>query len=211
MANLRFGAVEEAFKKRPLEVAAPTERPGEFYGKYVFNRTKMYKYLPVDIYNKLVDVMDNGIRLDRSIADAVAEGMKRWAEEHGATHYTHWFQPLTEGTAEKHDAFIEHDGKGGCSKSSQVNCSYSKNLMQVHSLMAAFVTPLKQEDTLHGTQQVLYSSLTIHSVSLPSLYPIQVKHLIIKLHFLSLFVQLTLLQQEFAITLTLKSSRFTPT
>ena len=113
MANLRFGAVEEAFKKRPLEVAAPTERPGEFYGKYVFNRTKMYKYLPVDIYNKLVDVMDNGIRLDRSIADAVAEGMKRWAEEHGATHYTHWFQPLTEGTAEKHDAFIEHDGKGG--------------------------------------------------------------------------------------------------
>ena len=207
MANLRFGAVEEAFKKRPLEVAAPTERPGEFYGKYVFNRTKMYKYLPVDIYNKLVDVMDNGIRLDRSIADAVAEGMKRWAEEYGATHYTHWFQPLTEGTAEKHDAFIEHDGKGGMLE------EFSGKLLvqQVHSLMAAFVTPLKQEDTLHGTQQVLYSSLTIHSVSLPSLYPIQVKHLIIKPHFLSLFVQLTLLQQEFAITLTLKSSRFTPT
>ena len=60
--------------------------------------------------------MDNGIRLDRSIADAVAEGMKQWAEEHGATHYTHWFQPLTEGTAEKHDAFIEHDGKGGIAR-----------------------------------------------------------------------------------------------
>ena len=113
MANLRFEAVEEAFRKRPLEVSTPKERPGEFYGKYVFNRTKMYKYLPVDIYQKLVDVIDNGARLDRSIADAVAQGMKKWAEENGATHYTHWFQPLTEGTAEKHDAFVEHDGKGG--------------------------------------------------------------------------------------------------
>lgn len=113
MANLRFGAIEEAFKKRPLEVNTPKERPEEFYGKYVFNRARMYKYLPVDVYQKLVDVIDNGARLDRSIADAVAQGMKKWAEEHGATHYTHWFQPLTEGTAEKHDAFVEHDGKGG--------------------------------------------------------------------------------------------------
>ena len=113
MANLRFGAVEEAFKKRPLEVKTPTERPEHFYGKYVFNRARMYKYLPVDVYQKLIDVIDNGTRLDRSIADAVAQGMKKWAEEHGATHYTHWFQPLTEGTAEKHDAFVEHDGKGG--------------------------------------------------------------------------------------------------
>ena len=73
----------------------------------------MYKYLPRDVYEQLVDVMDNGTRLDRSIADAVAKGMKQWAVENGVTHYTHWFQPLTEGTAEKHDAFIEHDGKGG--------------------------------------------------------------------------------------------------
>ena len=113
MTNLRFGAIEEAFKKRPLEVKTPKERPEHFYGKYVFNRTRMYKYLPVDVYQKLIDVIDNGTRLDRSIADAVAQGMKKWAEEHGATHYTHWFQPLTEGTAEKHDAFVEHDGKGG--------------------------------------------------------------------------------------------------
>ena len=113
MVNLRFGAIEEAYKKRPLEVKTPTERPEQFYGKYVFNHTMMYKYLPVDVYQKLIDVIDNGSRLDRSIADAVAQGMKKWAEEHGATHYTHWFQPLTEGTAEKHDAFIEHDGKGG--------------------------------------------------------------------------------------------------
>ena len=113
MANLRFEVVAEAFRKRPLDVFTPTERPSEYFGKYVFNRAKMYKYLPADVYAKLIDVMDNGTRLDRSIADAVAAGMKQWAEENGVTHYTHWFQPLTEGTAEKHDAFIEHDGKGG--------------------------------------------------------------------------------------------------
>ncbi len=113
MANLRFQVVEEAFKKRPVEVIAPLERPSEYFGKYVFNRAKMYKYLPEDVYNKLVDVIDNGATLDRSIANAVATGMKQWAEENGVTHYTHWFQPLTGGTAEKHDAFIEHNGKGG--------------------------------------------------------------------------------------------------
>ena len=73
----------------------------------------MYKYLPKDVYEKMVDVIDNGSRLDRAVADAVAAGMKQWAVENGVTHYTHWFQPLTEGTAEKHDSFIEHDGKGG--------------------------------------------------------------------------------------------------
>lgn len=113
MANLRFQVVEEAFKKRPEEVIAPVERPSEYFGKYVFNRAKMYKYLPADVYDKLIDVIDNGATLDRSIANAVANGMKQWAEENGVTHYTHWFQPLTGGTAEKHDAFIEHDSKGG--------------------------------------------------------------------------------------------------
>ena len=111
--NLRFQVVEEAFKKRALEVKAPSERPSEYFGKYVFNKEKMYRYLPKDVYNAMIDVMDNGARLDRSIADAVAAGMKQWALEMGVTHYTHWFQPLTEGTAEKHDAFVEHDGKGG--------------------------------------------------------------------------------------------------
>ena len=114
MSNqLRFQVVEEAFKKKAVEVPTPSERPSEYFGKYVFNREKMYKYLPAEVYNKLIDVIDNGARLDRSIADAVAAGMKQWAQEMGATHYTHWFQPLTEGTAEKHDAFVEHDGKGG--------------------------------------------------------------------------------------------------
>ena len=113
MSNLRFEVVAEAFRKRPLEVPAAKERPSEYFAKYVFNRQKMYRYLSAEVYNKLIDVIDNGCRLDRSIADAVASGMKQWAKENGVTHYTHWFQPLTEGTAEKHDAFVEHDGKGG--------------------------------------------------------------------------------------------------
>ena len=113
MQTLRFQVVGEAFKKKPLEVKAPSERPSQYYASKVFNREKMYKYLPVDVYNAMVDVIDNGARLERDVADAVALGMKQWAIENGVTHYTHWFQPLTEGTAEKHDSFVEHDGKGG--------------------------------------------------------------------------------------------------
>ena len=113
MSKLRFRVVEKAFQSKPVEVPAPSERPSEYFGKYVFNREKMFKYLPSKVYAKLVDVIDNGANLDRSIADEVAKGMKKWAMELGVTHYTHWFQPLTEGTAEKHDAFVEHDGKGG--------------------------------------------------------------------------------------------------
>ncbi|MBR1800123.1 MAG: glutamine synthetase III [Bacteroidaceae bacterium] len=112
-ATLRFQVVGEAFKKHPVEVATPQERPSEFFAKYVFNRQKMAHYLPADVFQKMVDVMDNGATLDLKTADAVAEGMKRWAMGLGATHITHWFQPLTEGTAEKHDGFVEHDGKGG--------------------------------------------------------------------------------------------------
>ena len=113
MAVLRFDAVEKASARKPVEVISPLERPSEYFGKKVFNRAKMYKYLPADVYEKLIDVIDNGAPLDRGIANAVAKGMKQWADENGVTHYTHWFQPLTEGTAEKHDAFIEPDGKGG--------------------------------------------------------------------------------------------------
>ena len=112
-AILRFKLVEEAFKKKPLEIPNREERPSEFFAKYVFNRQKMAEYLPADVYEKMCDVIDNGTKLDLETADKVAEGMKRWAMELGVTHCTHWFQPLTEGTAEKHDGFVEHDQKGG--------------------------------------------------------------------------------------------------
>ena len=112
-ARLRFKVVDEAFKRAPLYVDMPKERPSEYFGKYVFDKKKMYKYLPAQVYAKMCDVIDNGAPFDRTIADAVALGIKTWAIENGVTHYTHWFQPLTEGTAQKHDGFVEHDMKGG--------------------------------------------------------------------------------------------------
>ena len=113
MSKLRFRVVETAFKKRAAEVPAPAERPSDYFGQNVFNRAKMFKYLPEKAYERITDCIDNGAPLDRETADIVAAGMKKWAVGMGATHYTHWFHPLTEGTAEKHDAFVEHDGKGG--------------------------------------------------------------------------------------------------
>ena len=113
MSNLRFKVVESAFEKKATDVNIPAERPADYFGQLVFNREKMFKYLPEKIYNKLIDCIDNAMPLDRDTADGVAAGMKQWAMEMGCTHYTHWFHPLTEGTAEKHDAFIEPNGKGG--------------------------------------------------------------------------------------------------
>ena len=113
MSSLRFDVLGEAFKKHPVEVKLPDGRPDDYFGMNVFNKEKMFKYLPSDVYAKMVDVMDKGAVMDRALADKVAEGMKKWAMDMGATHYTHWFHPLTDTTAEKHDAFIEHNGKGG--------------------------------------------------------------------------------------------------
>ena len=114
MSGLRFRVVSEAFNKKALQVNPPTENISEYYGRYVFGRKEMAKFLSNDCMQALVKAIDQGETLDRKIADEVAEGMKQWAMTHGATHYTHWFQPLTEGTAEKHDSFIEYaDAPGG--------------------------------------------------------------------------------------------------
>lgn len=113
MSQLRFKVVEEAFDRKAVEVKLPKELPSEYYGKYVFNRAKMYKYLPLKTYQALVYAIDNKEPISRELADSVAAGMKQWAIDNGARHYTHWFHPLTDGTAEKHDSFINHDGKGG--------------------------------------------------------------------------------------------------
>ena len=113
MSHLRFREVEVAFNREPVKVEIPKQVPSEYYGMYVFNRKTMYQYLPKQTYDALTDAIDNKKPLDREVADSVAAGMKQWAIDNGVTHYTHWFHPLTDGTAEKHDSFIEHDGKGG--------------------------------------------------------------------------------------------------
>lgn len=111
--SLRFQVVKEAFDRKAVHVEIPKESPETYYGKYVFNRQKMFEYLPKKTFDALVNAIDNKEPLSREVADSVAQGMKKWALENGARHYTHWFHPLTDGTAEKHDAFVEHDGKGG--------------------------------------------------------------------------------------------------
>ena len=113
MSMLRFKVAKEAFSRKAVPVNEPKERPSEYFGKYVFNREKMFKYLPKKTYEAVIEAIDNSTPLSREVADSVAAGMRKWALEMGATHYTHWFHPLTDGTAEKHDSFIEHDGKGG--------------------------------------------------------------------------------------------------
>ena len=113
MSKLRFKVVDEAFNRKADPVEIPKESPEQYYGKQVFNRTKMFEYLPAETFEALVSAIDNKKPIPREVADSVAEGMKKWAIDNGAHHYTHWFQPLTETTAEKHDAFVEHDGKGG--------------------------------------------------------------------------------------------------
>ncbi|GHT32935.1 glutamine synthetase [Bacteroidia bacterium] len=108
MSTLRFKVVNEAFKKKAVEVAAPAKFTSDYYGKYVFTKSVMAKYLSKDVLKSITNAVDKGATLDRKIADDVAAGMKMWATELGATHYTHWFQPLTDGTAEKHDSFIDY-------------------------------------------------------------------------------------------------------
>ncbi len=113
MSKLRFDVVQDAFRKKAVDIEVPETRPSEYFGELVFNREKMHKYLDVKTYNALVDCIDNGKPLSTAVADKVAAGIKEWAIGHGVTHCTHWFQPLTEGTAEKHDSFMEYDWKGG--------------------------------------------------------------------------------------------------
>lgn len=113
MKQLRYAAVLAASKKRPLEVTSPTKKTSEYYGEQVFNRKMMTKYLSKKTFDALSKAIDDGRPVDRELAEHVAAGMRMWALERGVTHYTHWFHPLTDGTAEKHDAFVEHDGQGG--------------------------------------------------------------------------------------------------
>ena len=109
----RSDLVKESFVKKEVPVSIPAGKTSDYYGELVFDRKKMCKYLDVESLHALLDCIEGGKPLDRKTADGVARGMKEWAIEHGVTHVTHWFQPLTEGTAEKHDSLIDYDGKGG--------------------------------------------------------------------------------------------------
>lgn len=113
MAQFRLKALEEVLNREPKEFVREDNLVSDYYGKLVFDQPKMKKYLSKEAFNAVMDAIENGTVIDRKMADQIAQGMKSWALENGATHYTHWFHPLTDATAEKHDAFIEQSDKGG--------------------------------------------------------------------------------------------------
>jgi len=107
MAILRFQALQEVLKRQAMPVEYPSEKVSDYYGINVFDLPKMEKYLSKEAYKSVQKSIEMGTRIDRKMADEVAAGMKAWATERGATHYAHWFHPLTDSTAEKHDAFLD--------------------------------------------------------------------------------------------------------
>jgi glutamine synthetase len=122
MSKTRFNALS-AFSSRPkLNVELPAEKISDFFASAVFGNQQMKEFLPSDAYKRLAACIKDGKKVDRDIADQVASAMKAWAMKQGATHYTHWFQPLTGTTAEKHDSFFMPKG-------TEV---VLKNLVQMH-------------------------------------------------------------------------------
>ena len=107
MSKMRFFALQELANRQPLEVTTPSNKLSDYYGSHVFDRKKMQEYLPREAYKAVTDAIEKGTPINREMADLIANGMKSWAKSLNVTHYTHWFQPLTDGTAEKHDGFIE--------------------------------------------------------------------------------------------------------
>jgi glutamine synthetase len=107
MSTIRFKALEVVMSRTPKEVNYPSAKVSDYYGVHVFDKNAMSQYMPKDIYKAVVSAIEQGTRVERKITDLVASSMKSWAMEKGCTHYTHWFQPLTGTTAEKHDAFFE--------------------------------------------------------------------------------------------------------
>ena len=112
MSKMRFFALQELANRRPIPVDYPSEKLSEYYGAHVFDRKKMQEFLPSEAYKAVINAIEKGVPFNREMADMIANGMKSWAKTFNVTHYTHWFQPLTDGTAEKHDGFIEFGEDG---------------------------------------------------------------------------------------------------
>lgn len=113
MSTYRITAIEDVLERAPKVLETPSRKISEYYGDHAFTLSAMREYLTEEAYDHVVSASQDGIRIDRKIADQVASSLKEWSMARGATHYTHWFQPLTGSTAEKHDSFIQPDGRGG--------------------------------------------------------------------------------------------------
>ena len=112
MSHARFRALELMSVRQPISVNLPSGKVSDYYGQHVFSQDAMQRFLSKDAYRAVMDAINHGGMIDRKMAGQIALGMKEWASGKGATHYTHWFQPLTGLTAEKHDSFFElNDGR----------------------------------------------------------------------------------------------------
>ena len=172
MSISRFNAVEKASNRKAVEAVTPEHKVSEYYGENVFNRKAMQKYLSKETYKALTHAIDNGTPIDREIANHVAAGMRMWALEKGVTHYTHWFQPLTDGTAEKHDAFVEHDGNGGMIEefSGKLLVQQEPDASMLISLIRIF--KLGPEVSLNGSPTVSPTTVALcASLPLPPWFP----------------------------------------
>ena len=112
MATHRINALEKVFNRVPVQFDLPSDNVSEYFGRNVFGRDAMREYLSEEAYNSVLSAIENGTKIERKMADQVAASMKSWSKTKGVTHYTHWFQPLTGTTAEKHDAFFTPTGNG---------------------------------------------------------------------------------------------------
>ncbi|MCD7898483.1 MAG: glutamine synthetase III [Bacteroides sp.] len=113
MSKMRFYALKELTNRSAVEVTPPSSKLSDYYASHVFDRKKMQEYLPREAFKAVMDAIEKATPISREMADLIANGMKSWAKSLNVTHYTHWFQPLTDGTAEKHDGFIEFSEDGG--------------------------------------------------------------------------------------------------
>ena len=112
MSKFRFIALQEVSARKPVEVSAPDREVADYFGIHVFNKKNMQKYLSQQTINAIDQAINESKNISLQDADLIANGMKSWAKDNGVTHYTHWFQPLTDGTAEKHDSFFEFSKEG---------------------------------------------------------------------------------------------------
>ena len=150
MSKMRFFALQELSNRKHLEVTAPSNKLSDYYGSHVFDRKKMQEYLPKEAYKAVTDAIEKGTPISREIADLIANGMKSWAKSLNVTHYTHWFQPLTDGTAEKHDGFIEFGEDGGVIERFSGKLLIQQEPDASSSLTAVSATLSKHEDIQPG-------------------------------------------------------------
>lgn len=190
MPTLRFHALREIGKRKPVVITEKGRR-SELFGKNVFNEEAMRQFMTDEAFNSVMNAIRYGTKIDRKVADQVAAAMRDWAISKGATHYTHWFQPLTGTTAEKHDAFSNPQVEAEPLKNSVADNWYNKSPTLRVSQMEASEIPLKLEVIPLGTPPLLPSFTEQHFVSLPYLYPTPEKLLTIKLRYLKHYKPLT--------------------